>query len=156
MGGPGSGRRTDPQRQRLATALRAQGLTFAEVGRQLGISREAARQMVLAAARCGRPAPPPCLSCALPLPHGNRGGRCPACVAADPATAFAERLQALRLAAGLTQAVLAARAGVSTSSVSFYEQGRGRPGLGNLAALARVLGPWLLAGTQRREEGSPP
>jgi transcriptional regulator with XRE-family HTH domain len=144
MGGPGSGRKADPRRQRLAAALRARGLTFAEVGRRVGVSREAARQMVLA------PAPPPCASCTAPLPRGSRGGRCPACVAADQAAPFAERLRALRLAAGLTQAELAARAGVSEAAVSAYECGRGRPRPRHLAALARVLGPALTAGAYLR------
>src|SRR6516164_768418 len=110
MGGPGSGRKADPRRQRLAAVLRARGLTFAAIGRRLGVTPEAARQMALAAA--GRPAPPRCASCAGPLPMRSRGGRCPACVAADPDAPFAERLRALRLAAGLTGARLAARAGL--------------------------------------------
>ena len=144
MGGPGSGRKADPRRQRLAAALRARGLTFAEVGRRLGVTPEAARQMALAAA--GRPAPPRCASCADPLPKRSRGGRCPACVAADPGAPFAERLRALRLAAGLTGARLAARAGLSYTTIRNYEGGRGRPRPRLLAALARVLGPGLLAG----------
>ena len=104
--------------------------------------------MALAAA--GRPAPPRCASCAGPLPKRSRGVRCPACVAADPSAPFAERLRALRLAAGLTQAELAARAGVSEAAVSAYECGRGRPRPRHLAALARVLGPALTAGAYLR------
>jgi hypothetical protein len=53
--------------------------------------------MVLAAA--GRVGRPPCASCAGPLPKWSRSGRCPACVAADPAAPFAERLRAQRQAA---------------------------------------------------------
>jgi transcriptional regulator with XRE-family HTH domain len=122
-------------------ALRARGLTFAEVGRRVGVSREAARLMVLAAASL-----PPCASCASSLPRGSRGGRCPACVVADPAAPFTERLRALRLAAGLTQAELGARAGLSHPAISDCERGRRRPPPDRLAALARVLGPGLLTG----------
>ena len=143
MGGPGSGRKADPRRQRLAAALRARGLTFAAIGRRLGVTPEAARQMALAA---GRPAPPRCASCAGPLPARSRGVRCPACVAADPDAPFAERLRALRLAAGLTGARLAALAGLSYTTIRNYEGGRGRPRPRLLAALARVLGGGLLAG----------
>jgi transcriptional regulator with XRE-family HTH domain len=66
-------------------------------------------------------------------------------VAADPAAPFAERLRACRLAAGLTQAELAARAGVSASAIVNYERGSARPRPRRLAALARVLGPDLAA-----------
>jgi transcriptional regulator with XRE-family HTH domain len=156
MGGPGSGPKADPRRCRRVLALRARGLTFAEIGRRVGVSREGARQLVRAAAGRGRPPSPRCASCAAPLPEGSRGGRCPACVAADPAAPFPERLRAYRLAAGLTQRELAARGGVSTSAVSLYERGRGRPGPGSLAALARVLGPGLLRSTRRPGNGRRP
>jgi transcriptional regulator with XRE-family HTH domain len=138
MGGKNSGRRPDLGRRRRAAELRARGLTFAEVGRKLGITRERARQVLLA------PPLPPCASCAAPLPAAARGGRCPACVAADPFAPFAERLRAFRLAAGLTQEGLAGRAGLTGGAVSSYERGRGRPRSGDRAALARVLGPGLL------------
>jgi transcriptional regulator with XRE-family HTH domain len=63
---------------------------------------------------------------------------------------LAERLRALRLAAGLTQAGLAGRAGLCVTTVSNYERGRGRPRRHGLEALARVLGPALTAGAPRR------
>jgi transcriptional regulator with XRE-family HTH domain len=141
MGGKNSGRRPNLGRRRRAAELRAQGLTFAEVGRRLGITREGARQVVLAAP------PPPCASCAAPVPGGRGGGRCSDCVAADPAAPFAERLRALRLAAGLTQEELAARVGRTHATVSDYERGRRRPRPDLLAALARVLGPGVLSDT---------
>jgi transcriptional regulator with XRE-family HTH domain len=137
MGGKNSGRRPDLGRRRRAAELRARGLTLAEVGRRLGITREGARQVLLA------PPPPPCASCAAPLPGGDPGGRCPACVAADPFAPFAERLRVLRLAADLTQVKLAGRAGLSHATVSNYESGRGRPRPRSLTALAGVLGPGL-------------
>jgi serine/threonine protein kinase len=59
---------------------------------------------------------------------------------------LAERLWALRLAAGLTQAELAGRAGLPPATLGHYECGRVRPQAARLAALARVLGPGLLAG----------
>src|SRR5262249_45886291 len=42
----GSGRHPDRERRRLATALRAQGLTFAEIGRRLGSTYQGARHLV--------------------------------------------------------------------------------------------------------------
>jgi transcriptional regulator with XRE-family HTH domain len=141
------GRKPDLSRRGQAAELRAQGLTFVEVGRRLGITPTGARRLLRAAA-----GPPSCASCAGPLPARSRGGRCPACVAADPAAPFAERLRALRLAAGLTLAGLAGRAGLCLTSVSVYERGRARPRPRSLVALARVLGPGLLAGTGGAQE----
>jgi transcriptional regulator with XRE-family HTH domain len=65
-------------------------------------------------------------------------------VAADPAAALAERLRALRQAAGLTRQELAARAGMGVATLAAYEQGRRRPVPLTLADLVRVLGPGLL------------
>jgi hypothetical protein len=39
-GGLGSGPRPDPWRRRRAAELRARGLTLAEIGRRLGLSRQ--------------------------------------------------------------------------------------------------------------------
>jgi hypothetical protein len=40
MGGPGSGPRPDPWRRRRVAELRARGLTLAEIGQRLGLSRQ--------------------------------------------------------------------------------------------------------------------
>jgi lambda repressor-like predicted transcriptional regulator len=45
-GNRASGRKPDLKRRRLAAALHAQGLTFAEIGRRLGITRQAAMHLV--------------------------------------------------------------------------------------------------------------
>jgi transcriptional regulator with XRE-family HTH domain len=134
------GRPADLERRRRAAELRAQGLTLREVGWRLGITKQAADQLL-------RPlsgyATSSCISCGKPALNDRPAPRCVACRAADPAASFAERLRALRLAAGLTQAGLAARAGVSEATVSDYECGPRRPRPRRLAALARVLGPSL-------------
>jgi hypothetical protein len=119
-------------------------LTFVEIGRRLGITPLAARRLVLLAAGRRPGEPQPCSACAAPLQRGSRGGRCPQCVAADPAAPFAERLRALRQAAGLTRRELADRAAMGVGTVAAYEQGRRRPVPRTLADLARVLGPGLL------------
>jgi transcriptional regulator with XRE-family HTH domain len=77
-------------------------------------------------------------------------------VAADPSAPFAERLRALRLAAGLTQRGLAGRAGLSYTTIRSYEGGRGRPRQRLLVALARVLGTGLLQGTREPGEERAP
>ena len=50
------------------------------------------------------------------------------------------RIAALRREAGLSQAELAARLGVSPSAMGMYEQGRREPSAQLLVALARELG----------------
>jgi transcriptional regulator with XRE-family HTH domain len=54
--------------------------------------------------------------------------------------AFGQRLQRLRAQAGLNQAEVAERMGVSAPSVSGWEKGRARPKHGRMAALAAILG----------------
>lgn len=53
---------------------------------------------------------------------------------------FGGRLQRLRTSAGLKQAEVAVRMGVSTPSVASWEKGRARPKRGSMAKLAAVLG----------------
>ncbi|HMN53563.1 MAG TPA: helix-turn-helix domain-containing protein [Sphingopyxis sp.] len=61
--------------------------------------------------------------------------------AASPADqAFGGRLQRLRAQAGLNQAQLADRMGVSAPAVSGWEKGRARPKHSRMAALAAILG----------------
>src|ERR1700736_4681041 len=48
MGGVGGGGRPDPKRRRLPLKLRAQGLTLKQIGERLGMSREGARQLLIA------------------------------------------------------------------------------------------------------------
>lgn len=53
---------------------------------------------------------------------------------------FGERLKRLRKAAGLTQAALAERAGVSLNSVSRWEIGDRQPSWESVVALSKALG----------------
>jgi transcriptional regulator with XRE-family HTH domain len=65
---------------------------------------------------------------------------------------FPQRLLAYRTAAGLTQAELAAKAGLSARAVSLAERGVGRANAETLRRLAAVLGPGLLGGASRADE----
>ncbi len=56
---------------------------------------------------------------------------------------FAAKLRSLRLAAGLTQAELAERAGLHRSHVLKLEAGTVQPSLAKAAALAKALGKRL-------------
>jgi ribosome-binding protein aMBF1 (putative translation factor) len=137
------GRKPDRQRRRLAAELRAQGLSFGEIGLRLGITRQGAQHLTRTRSRAAtRPDTAPCDSCGAAAPSGV--GRCARCVVADADSPFAERLRVFRLTAGLSQTELAARAGMSGTLVSRYERGRRRPRAAKRATLAAVLGPDLL------------
>lgn len=64
------------------------------------------------------------------------------------------RIAALRRDAGLSQAQLASRLGISPSTMGMYEQGRREPSANTLIALSRELNAsvdYLLTGTVRTE-----
>lgn len=64
------------------------------------------------------------------------------------------RIAALRREAGLSQAQLASRLGISPSTMGMYEQGRREPSANTLIALSRELNvsvDYLLTGTVRTE-----
>jgi transcriptional regulator with XRE-family HTH domain len=66
-----------------------------------------------------------------------------------PDVNFGRRLLACRLAAGLTPGQVAARVGGSENTIRGYESGRSRPGKARYAALVELLGPALLAKSDR-------
>jgi transcriptional regulator with XRE-family HTH domain len=148
MGNANSGRRPNLEQRRRVAALRAEGLTLAEIGRRLGMTRQLVHHYVHKSLP-GSP-PPTCGRCGSRVGPDTPGYRytrpavCPACVTADPAATFAERLESFRVAAGLTREELADRAGLCGAAVSGYERGLWRPRRGSLAALARVLGSALV------------
>lgn len=85
-----------------------------------------------------KPAKPP------PRGRGRPPGKKP--FPAAPATAaFARRLRAARLAAGLSQVEAARRAGIPQPHWSAYERGKKSPGLDQAARLAAAVGTTLPA-----------
>jgi transcriptional regulator with XRE-family HTH domain len=59
-------------------------------------------------------------------------------------------LRSTRLAAGLSQAEIARRAGTSQATVSQYESGRKRPGIGTFARLVEAAGAEVRVGPPAR------
>jgi transcriptional regulator with XRE-family HTH domain len=166
MGGPNSGRRPDEGRRRQILELRAQGLTLAEIGRRLGISRQAVQGALKGSGvSLPRRGTVSCQACGGEVLKGeyriecNGPVLCRACLAERPRTPFGQRLRSLRLAAGLTQTALARRAGLCVGSVRDYERGRDEPRWANLMKLLHVLGFDLLADSGRevvwRSRGRP-
>jgi hypothetical protein len=103
------GRRLDHDRRHQFAELRQQGLTLAEIGRRLGVSRQCVHVTVRSMMR-------PRVLKAVPCSHGGRdvvsAGLPPrdhghalylVCVRQLPETPFGQRLPAHRLAAGMTR-----------------------------------------------------
>jgi transcriptional regulator with XRE-family HTH domain len=138
-----SGRRPDVKRRRQAARLRARGLSLAEVGRRLGVSKQGAAVLlrplrqapVVACARCGA-----AIVSAGALPSDAGQALCLACLEICPGATHGERLRAFRLAAGLMKLELARKAAMPEMMVRRLEQGRHRPRLTTLHRLARALG----------------
>jgi transcriptional regulator with XRE-family HTH domain len=69
---------------------------------------------------------------------------CLTCVAATDASAFGERLRALRLARGFTRSKLAKASGVTTDTIRAHERHQARkPYRPTIVRLTALLGPAL-------------
>ena len=149
MGGLGSGRLPDETRRREVMRLHAEGMTFADIGLRLGVTRQRVEQIFRAIERersrclgcreCGGPASPPGIA-----PPDSVDVLCLDCLARCPDAPFAERLRSCRAAAGLRLIELARRSGMTTETLRGYEAGSRFPRWPQLAALLRVLGPNLV------------
>jgi hypothetical protein len=143
------GRKPDHERRRQMAALRQQGLTLAEIGQKLRVSRQCVHE---ALQRMAGPRTPPVVTCsscqgnlvlAGILPEEIDKVLCLACVQERADAPFGQRLQACRLAAGLNRAELARQSGVSVACIADYERCSSYPQQANFARLVRVLGPRL-------------
>jgi transcriptional regulator with XRE-family HTH domain len=151
-----SGRKPDAKRRAEIARLRAKGLSLAEIGRRLGVSRQSVQVTLRAMAR---PAvrTVACSACGAAvvsegaLPSDAKAALCLRCLGRRPGTPFGQRLKACRLAAGLTKADLARRAGFRPQMLRHYETGLREPRWTQLARLVAVLGPALVtAGVAER------
>ena len=151
MGGRGSGAKPDERRRREMANLRAQGLSYAEIGRRLGVSRQCVQRLLQ---RAGAAEPGPlvfrCRACRTPIASvrgprmHNREAYCLACLARHPEATFGQRLKACRLAAGLTLRQLADTAGMPYPLLAAYERHARHPRWPTIARLVRLLGPDLV------------
>jgi DNA-binding XRE family transcriptional regulator len=145
----GQGRWPDPERCRLVAELRGEGLAPAEIGRRLGVSRQAVHYCLKRSLPSANPGVT-CRGCkAVAVPKGARvrergEGFCPACLRRRGAP-FRRVLRACRLAAGMNRAELGRRAGLRSLALGEYESGKVRPQRATVARLAAVLGRELMA-----------
>jgi transcriptional regulator with XRE-family HTH domain len=140
------GRPRDVKLRGRLSALRAKGLTLAEIGRQLGMSRQAVHA-TLKSIGADSVRSVPCCGCGKTiispgaLPQDASRALCLPCLKRKPAATFGQRLKAHRLKKGLTRAELARRAGLSHgANICGYEEDRFLPLPKNRAKLAKALG----------------
>ena len=144
-----SGRNPNWVLRRKAAEMRFQGLTLQQIANHLGVTRQAIHS-ALQPPRGGRPFNLRCKLCAAELnlngasPRDAATALCLNCLACRPRLPFARRLQAFRLAAGLTRAQLARKAGITSTSIQNYESDRLEPKWSQLAKLIRALGAGLV------------
>jgi transcriptional regulator with XRE-family HTH domain len=149
MGGLGSGRQPDVARRREVMRLHAEGMTFAEIGCRMGVTRQRVEQILRAVQRDGSRSLR-CRECeAFAAPPGTAPNDsvdvlCLDCLGRRPEAPFAERLKSCRAAAGLRLIELARRSGITADTLRGYEAGVRFPRWPQLAALLRVLGPKLV------------
>jgi hypothetical protein len=117
-----------------------------ENGRRLGCTKQAVHQLLGFRGPAPRPRKPvACPACGgaagtAPTARDYAPALCLACLEKRPGAMFAQRLRALRIAAGLSCWALAGRAGLSAWAVRVLEQGKRRPLPGTLRKLAKALG----------------
>ena len=159
----GEWRKPNSRRHAEIARLRARGLTLADIGRRLGVSRQAVHDALALQQRSPALRLVPCAGCGASIASAGAldsdAGQalCLSCVARRPQLAVGLRLKAFRLAAGLTKAELADRVGVSAVTIHRYEVGAREPRWRELMPLVCVLGPGLVTlGLQatRRKNGS--
>lgn len=144
-----SGRKPDSCRRETIARLRADGLSLAEIGRCFGVSRQCVQETLRAMARA-RVRSVACAACGDAIRSAGAirsdagSALCLPCLARRPATSFGVRLKACRLAAGLTKAELAGRAGLTQQMVRHYEGGTREPRWSQVARLVGVLGAALV------------
>jgi transcriptional regulator with XRE-family HTH domain len=152
---PRHGRTPDEERRQQVATLRAQGLTFSEIGKRLGMSRQGASDLLI---RSGKQVQLPgilCRECKREICPWNakwRGGMhrhgpvyCLGCLAKHQQATIGERILAFRMNAGMTQAEVQAATGFRIDSLGSIERNRiTNPYWKTLKILAEFFGPELL------------
>jgi transcriptional regulator with XRE-family HTH domain len=142
-----SDRLTNQVRRRKIAELRAKGLTFEEIGRHLGVTKQRVGQLLHSVGMTDFALR--CRDCGAEIVSRlSRAGRnapslCPACLVKMPGHCVGERLKTHRLIAGLTQREVAAETGITPQAVALFEKGKCKPTPETLAQLVAVLGPGL-------------
>jgi transcriptional regulator with XRE-family HTH domain len=147
-----SGRKPNLERRRQVLKLRDRGLTLKEIAKRFGVSKQAVWSLLNSRPQRTAARAVPCTGCGAVIvsPGALRrdaiSALCLGCLRLRPQATFAQRLKALRLAAGLSRTELAQRTGIAPGSLSAYEEALRKPQDRSAARLAHVLGEELLGG----------
>lgn len=141
----------DHDKRRALKELREQGLSFAEIGKRVGTTKQAV-QRTLADTKVTVKLGLHCRQCDYLIYVGERilwtrqTALCLACLGKMPEASFADRLKALRVARGLSQVDLAREATLSRSTIRQFESGEiQNPKFNTLRKLVKILGAKLVA-----------
>ena len=147
-----SGRKPDLERRRNVLTLRDRGLTLHQIAQRFGVSKQAIWSLLNNRPHRREARAVACTGCGdmILSPGALRRDAatalCLTCLHARRDVPFAQRLKALRLAAGLSRSELAARADVAPGSLRAYEDGARMPQHRSAMRLAAVVGDDLLGG----------
>ena len=136
-------------RRQQIIRLRESGLSLGQIGKRLGISRQAIHSLLKSTGNIRR-IPVCCQECGEEITtvrgatNNNRAVWCLACLSKHPKATFGQRLKTHRLSAGLTLEALAQRSGIGRSMLGTYECDRSEPRWRTLARLIRALGVGLV------------
>jgi transcriptional regulator with XRE-family HTH domain len=144
-----SGRRPNFERRERIFELRAEGMSYVQIARVVGVTSECVRQTVNPKPRlrsmCVR-----CRACggqinpAGAVPRDDGDVLCLPCISRRPDVPFGEYLKAFRLEAGLKIVDLSRKVGLKANVITSYEHGRvGAPSWQNLVRLFQALGVQL-------------
>jgi transcriptional regulator with XRE-family HTH domain len=146
------GRPPNLERRRQLAALLAEGLSQSEVAERLGVTEQAVSIFLRGRRRHPADFRVRCreygqhLNPAAARTENDRTTFCPACREQRPEVSFAEHLTCCRLAAGLSQEALAARAGMPRNHLSKLERDEADPSWSNAVRRFRAPGVRLVFG----------
>jgi transcriptional regulator with XRE-family HTH domain len=152
-----SGRKPNLERRGQVLHLRDKGLTLTEIAHRFGVTKQAIWSLLNSRPQRTAARAVPCTGCgALILSAGAlrrdaATALCMGCLRSRPEAPFAQRLKALRLAAGLSRAELAQHSGLAPASLRAYEEGQRKPQNRSAARLVAVLGGDLVNGRTPEE-----
>jgi lambda repressor-like predicted transcriptional regulator len=151
---PKLGATPDKARRTAIAKLRAEGLTFTEIGKRLGITRQAANEMLH---RSGERVQPPgihCRECKHEICPWNstwRGGirknppvYCLGCLAKHPEATLGARIMAYRMHAGMSRRELSRMTGIEVNYLGRVERDTVSPLRTDLKKLELLLGTGIV------------